>query len=203
MSYEEFANAYFETPFTVFLGIRRAVLNSYTARMGENLVLPHYPGHVSAMLRTKQSSNKVYELFLGSLNLQEKYKAKWNRDLAQEFSQGEWEIINGEIKLFNPKQKWMQYRIIHRIISTNEFLFKIGVEDSKSCTFCGEEDETLVHLFGGCREVRLFIGEVTNWARDLQVINRSSEPSMSEIVLGGTRNTNFAKMMMHMKYFIY
>ena len=39
--------------------------------------------------------------------------------------------------------RWFQYRISHRILATNEYLFKIKIKDSKLCTFC-----LFVCLFG-------------------------------------------------------
>lgn len=43
-----------------------------------------------------------------------------------------------------------QYKFLHRVIPTNTFLFKIHVKDSKSCSFCNVEDETIEHLFFDC-----------------------------------------------------
>lgn len=51
------------------------------------------------------------------------------------------------------KLRNFQYKFIHRIIATNSFLYRINVVDSSSCTFCGESDETLDHLFWHCNKV--------------------------------------------------
>ena len=40
-----------------------------------------------------------------------------------------------------------QYKILHRIVSTNVRLKKFGYSDSSTCSFCLEEEETLEHLF--------------------------------------------------------
>ena len=43
-----------------------------------------------------------------------------------------------------------QYKFLHRIIPTNSFLFKIHIKDTKVCSFCKNEDETMEHLFFDC-----------------------------------------------------
>jgi hypothetical protein len=40
-----------------------------------------------------------------------------------------------------------QYKFLHRVIPTNTFLFKIHIRDTKLCSFCNVEDETVEHLF--------------------------------------------------------
>ena len=48
------------------------------------------------------------------------------------------------------KLQWLQYRISHRILTTNKFLAKIKLVNSSLCTFCNFEDETIEHLFWNC-----------------------------------------------------
>lgn len=49
-----------------------------------------------------------------------------------------------------------QYKLLHRIIPTNTFLYKIKLKDTKLCTFCKTEDETIEHLFYECTLVHTF-----------------------------------------------
>ena len=43
--------------------------------------------------------------------------------------------------------RWFQYRISHRILATNEYLFKLKLKDSKLCRFCNIKHESVIHLF--------------------------------------------------------
>ena len=43
-----------------------------------------------------------------------------------------------------------QYKLIHRILITNSFLYKCGLKETELCTFCTETKESLVHIFGEC-----------------------------------------------------
>ena len=46
------------------------------------------------------------------------------------------------------KLEWLQFRIFHRIIATNQYLFHIKSVESDVCTFCHYAKETIIHLFG-------------------------------------------------------
>ena len=39
-----------------------------------------------------------------------------------------------------------QYKILHKCLTTNVFLHKIGIYPSSACSFCGDVDETLEHI---------------------------------------------------------
>ena len=46
------------------------------------------------------------------------------------------------------KLREFQFKPLHRRIATNDFLYKIGIKQSDSCTFCGEPTENLgKHIF--------------------------------------------------------
>ena len=50
----------------------------------------------------------------------------------------------------DPYLRNFQYKFLHRIVPTNSFLYKIHIKDSKLCTFCKNQDETIGHLFYEC-----------------------------------------------------
>ena len=89
---------------------------------------------------------------------QEKYKDKWSTDLDSCMSKKEWKCINSlPFKITQDTTlRWLQYRIIHRCIATNELLHKINILDSNLCTFCGEHVENILHLFCKCKHVNSF-----------------------------------------------
>ena len=58
------------------------------------------------------------------------------------------------------KIQYFQFRYLHRIIGTNDFLFRIKIKDSPLCSFCKVENETLEHLFWFCPNVRRFWEEI-------------------------------------------
>lgn len=63
----------------------------------------------------------------------------------------------------NTKLQWFQYRINQRIISTNDFLFKIKLRDNNLCTFCNNTAEKIEHLFWYCEIINNFWIEVEDF----------------------------------------
>ena len=51
----------------------------------------------------------------------------------------------------NTYLKNFQYKLLHRILPTNLFLYKIRQKDTSLCSFCNREEETLEHLFFNCK----------------------------------------------------
>ena len=56
--------------------------------------------------------------------------------------------------------KNFQYKLLHRIISTNTFLLKIRKASSSLCGFCLCNPETLEHLFWECQEIQSFWADI-------------------------------------------
>ena len=56
--------------------------------------------------------------------------------------------------------KNFQYKLLHRIVSTNTFLLKIQKAPSSLCGFCLCNPETLEHLFWECQEIQSFWADI-------------------------------------------
>ena len=54
------------------------------------------------------------------------------------------------------KLRWLQYRILHYIITTNRSVSKFIIGQDSNCSFCGAHSETIIHLFWECRFVQRF-----------------------------------------------
>ena len=94
-----------------------------------------------------------------------------------------WAKINRTVKIpMEVRLGWFQFRVIHRIISTNAFLYKIGIAESPLCTFCRDAAETISHLFVECRIVNTCIREVFTWLGD--IMNKTLIVSDVDIILG-------------------
>ena len=80
--------------------------------------------------------------------------AKWNA----QFQNLNWEKIFAlTFRTTGDRQlQWFQMRILHRILPTEKYLFMCKIKDSPLCSFCKNENETLVHLFWECEICRQF-----------------------------------------------
>ena len=63
------------------------------------------------------------------------------------------------------KLRVFQFKLLHRKLATNYFLFKIGIKSNDQCSFCKESSETLLHLFWDCPFVKSFWNEISNWMK--------------------------------------
>ena len=80
----------------------------------------------------------------------------------------EWkEIYNFPFKVLNDtKSREFQYKILHRYLTTNAFLHKIGLIASPLCIFCGAESESLEHLMITCPFTDDFWLDFICWCRN-------------------------------------
>lgn len=65
-----------------------------------------------------------------------------------------WKITN------STKLRLFQYQITQRCLVTNINLFYYKIKNSKSCTFCGSNTETIKHLLWDCRIIKRFWHDV-------------------------------------------
>ena len=65
------------------------------------------------------------------------------------------------IMISDTKLRWLQYRILHYIITTNRSVSKFLTGQDSNCTFCGAYSETIIHLFWKCKFVQLFWNDIS------------------------------------------
>ena len=67
------------------------------------------------------------------------------------------------------KSRESQYKLLNRCLATNVLLSKIRIIPSSACSFCGEADESLEHLFVTCYYAKKFWAEVIKWMGNLDI----------------------------------
>ena len=112
-----------------------------------------------------KKSKHIYEI-LNENDTQPSCKVKWNN--LFELEENEWKTIYKiPFKMTkNSKLQWFQYRLINNILATNSFLYKIKKIDTKMCTFCRIEEETLVHIFWECSNVQSFLDTFETYVQE-------------------------------------
>ena len=60
-----------------------------------------------------------------------------------------------------------QFKILHRFLATNKKLYKYGISNTTSCTFCQLQQEDIEHLFFNCIHVRNFWLFFENWWKEM------------------------------------
>ena len=103
------------------------------------------------------------------------------------------------------KLREFQYKILNNIVFTNDKLFRFGLSQSRNCTFCNEEPESIEHLLSRCKVSSEFWKEVLSWLKDNNIIIES----LNEIglFLGNFEKTEDFFIINHIlllgKYYIY
>ena len=153
-------------PFTIYynltLKIKEMIKN-------KQLKIPHrpiIPRYLSIILSEKKGCRKIYANFISTnSNINKpKHQVKWERvlTLSEDFNWNKhFSIIYKVTK--DTKLHWFQFRIFHRILATNSYLYTIHKVNSESCTFCQREKETITHLFWECQHVTIFRNEFLIW----------------------------------------
>ena len=153
--------------------------------------------------KNKKCCQYFYWKFISIFSLvPEKQPKKWEANLKTEDIT--WEIV---YKLpftctFNNKLTTFQYKILHRILSTNSFLFKCKLKETNLCTFCNETNETIEHLFWECNITKNLWFEIADIFQNR--CNITLPVSAHTIMLGADDldlSTNYFIVLI--KYFIY
>lgn len=88
----------------------------------------------------------------------------------------------------NTALQYLQYRILHRILTTNSYLFKIKYAQSDKCTFCQTLSETLEHLLYQCDKITELWESIKDWI--LNKMNIRLEITKETVILGTTNRSD-------------
>ena len=75
-----------------------------------------------------------------------------------------------------------QFKILNRIVFTNEKLFRFDMAESDKCAFCQTEAESIEHLLFSCKISSVFWKHVLSWLRDNNIIVESLKGE--DIIIG-------------------
>ena len=128
------------------------------------------------------TSKKLYWFLVEDIRVHPTAKLKYNSIYNdQDFNWKQIYLIPHKVTL-DIRTRIFQYKLLNRIVYTNKLLYKIGLSDTSLCTFCGEYEESLEHLFLHCRFSNNFWMQIVSWLNDLNIT--IIELKDSEIMLG-------------------
>ena len=87
-------------------------------------------------------------------------KGKWIRDINS-FEPSS--VLSVKRSVVATRYATFQFNLVMRILTTNTFLFLINRREDNRCTFCGNEAESLTHLFLTCRHVETFFSDIMRY----------------------------------------
>ena len=92
------------------------------------------------------------------------------------------------------KLRAFQFKLLYRKIATNAFLYKIGIKQTDSCSFCEEQKETLVHLFWTCKYTQNFWKDMFEWISQIFKDLETSLPRLLFVSVSLTTKKTFSSI---------
>ena len=189
--------------FLQYQGVIRAIQN-YKNRLNihqnENYKEQN-PIALQHIFEGKRKINSVFE----DHNFLAKNLVKWNLI----FNNIQWKNVFEKCQktTIDCKLRWLQYRIIYRVVPTNRYLFIRKIKDESICEMCRKDEEDLKHMFYSCEFVSKFWDDL----RKLLVDNCNHIVNLTlseELVFFGTKenmytDSVFDLILLLAKYYIY
>ena len=175
------------TNFLSVLQIRQSLRYDWRQKiMNLNVILPSNP-ELMLKFTTKNTPFTKFKTFsfyqmLNKLEqdrngIQPKCILKWNNTFNNELHFWE-EIFSRPFAVGRcTKLQSFQFRMLHRIITCNHWLFNVGIKNSPNCETCNADD-TLIHFFIDCVHVQNFWESFKIWwanATSVPVVNLSKQ----------------------------
>ena len=153
------------------------------------------------LLQYKKVPKSAYNVLLGSHVPVKKY-TYWNDNLLVPININ-WEKVHctNFFCTLDTKLRSFYFKVFHKAIAVNDFLFKIKRKDSPNCSLCEKKEETLVHLFCECEKVTPI------WHNLITVISQKLNSNLSvtnfEKLFGICTDQFISYLFLLLKYYIY
>lgn len=150
------------------------------------------------------ASNKIPKYAYGVMlktSLPEKQFEYW--DNFSESDINDWEKIHlSNLKSTNiTRIRSFYFKLFHRAIALNNFLYKIKRKDSPDCVFCSSSPETYIHLFVECPVIKPIWDEIIHVMS--KKMNQVVNPSIFEKMFGCGKDKFVTFLFLLLKYYIY
>ena len=172
MSQEEFSQKYnINTNFLEYNSLLRAVklcIQKYDIQETHiDLQKPSLPENAKVLLMNIRGSKVIYNI-VNKTNCVPNSQIKYEKisPIMNTLGWKKYYILPFKCSKSTDIQ-WFQYRILHRILATNLFLYKIKYINSDKCSFCKLEPESMEHLFYECQLVQEFWNSVCQWVHNI------------------------------------
>ena len=137
----------------------------------------------------KLTSKTIYKHLVNTKKVEPTAQERWSQEFK--IKSDEWKIIYNMPKLctIETRLRSFQYKILHRILYTNDKLFRFGKSETTICTFCNSTIETVDHLLYYCLHSQIIWMVNHKWLEDK--INTNSLFSKQNIIFGIIKKSAF------------
>ena len=134
------------------INTQRTINYKYTAKNNSCLQTTNH--RIYNFISGRNISKKIYNCLLSKISSPPvKSQQKWKTQLPQQNI--DWsEVYSIPFRCTkDTKFRCFQYKLLHRILPTNKFLYQIRYIDYSTCSFCNSSTETINHLFFECPQI--------------------------------------------------
>ena len=109
---------------------------------------PYIPFYIQILLKQKKGTRSTYRKLVESQTVTIEHP-KWEQELDIIIDTKTSKLIyrNCFHTIKDNYLVWLQYKILHRILGTRNYLYKLKISESESCIQCKEEKETILHMY--------------------------------------------------------
>ena len=184
----------------MYYGIIHAIPVHWRQGLINEVFDPDHGLGFESILNVPNMSRVIYQQIISTVYTVPTSCSKWNLsfpDIAES-----WNIIFRIpfTSVRESKIQYFQYRFLHRALGTNSLCHRMNLIENPSCTFCGNQNETLDHLFWECGITSNFILDV-----EQRFLGRQFVFTKQDIFFGYTlllkHPYNF--LIFYMKYYIF
>ena len=141
-----------KTNFIQYYGICESIKEGFgrhrTLKKSEQ---PIRPDIVSLICKFDKGCSHIYSTLLGEIRTAQKSLTKWRRSFdLDENSWREYCLVPFKCSSIIDL-KWFQYKLLNRILYTNDILLKFKIVENGECSFCQSYPESIIHLFCECQ----------------------------------------------------
>ena len=164
----------------LILGLSKALLESWRALLKSGTTcfsqIPHlnstdftefiFHSKTGDINLIQLTSKKLYWILVEEICVHPTAKLKYNSIYNnQDFNWKQIYLIPHKVTL-EIRTRFFQYNLLNRIVYANKLLYKIKLSDTSLCTFCGDFEQSLEHLFLQCRFSKIFWMQIVSWLND-------------------------------------
>ena len=128
----------------------------------------HVPFHMQIIIQSQGRSKVFYDYLTKETNeATRKCEVKWEGKFNLALNDKIWHTVYSICfrTIYDNSVIWFQYKILFGILSTKDFWFKMKIVDSNQCRLCGENAETIQHLFSQCEIVGNVWTNINQWIK--------------------------------------
>lgn len=209
MDFNQFRDKYdLQINYMQYYGVRSAV-ELYIRKIGiamniDSLTNCFIPFNIKLLLKSRRGCRDMYQV-LNKKEIIPNSQIKWNRIF--EIPHLNWhQIYSIPAKCCNnTKIHWFQFRILHRILATNDLLFKCNIKQDNLCSFCKKFPEKIEHLFWQCNIVMKFWEMIERWIyeKNNYLLNVDKQRAILGIMNVNEYNKPINYILILTRYYIY